>query len=301
LLGVPVKRLREKPLSEVMPIDADLMAQLGNEGEGQTDITLGEENSARQYTLTMTPLKGRYGELIGRLLLLHDITEEKRAQSRILKQQKVVAMLQERERLARELHDGIGQMLAAAQLHVKSASELLARGDKAMVESCLQRLAEVTQEAKESIRAYLLGVKAGSSSGGQGFVPFLSRYLDGFSRNYGIRAEIVASSELENKHIDPVVEIQLEPIVQEALTNVGRHSGADSVRVMLRSSDSRLQVKIEDNGRGFNPEETGKKQGFGLRSMQGRAEAVGGLLEVDSAPGRGTRVIVCVPWRKEGS
>ena len=200
--------------------------------------------------------------------------------------------------LAQELHDGIGQMLAAAHLQVKSASELLTRGDTASAQSSLLRLAEVTQEAKESVREYLRGVKTRSSPE-QGFLTSLRQYLKDYNHNYGIHTELVAPPELEEKRFDSTVEAQLQPIIQEALTNVRRHAGATSARVIFEMGDGEIRVRVEDNGRGFDPEAIGGNEGFGLRSMRGRAEGVGAHLEVNSKPGKGTQVIVRLPWRKE--
>jgi len=207
-------------------------------------------------------------------------------------------MLKERELLAQDLHDGIGQMLAAAHLKAKSTEELLARGDIASAESCLHSLAEVTQEGKESIREYLLGVKVRSSPE-QSLFTALRQYLSQYKHNYGIHTELVVPPEMEEKRFDPTLEIQLQSIIQEALTNVRRHSGAFSVRVIFALGDGEIRVTVEDNGRGYDPEQISETQGFGLRAMRGRADMVGARLEINSAPGKGTRVTIQVPWRKD--
>ncbi len=95
------------------------------------------------------------------------------------------------------------------------------------------------------------------------------------------------------------VEAELYVIIQEALTNVRKHSGASSARVIFAPFNGQVQVTIEDDGSGFDPKGLNGNQGFGLRSMRGRAEAVGAQLELNSTPGKGTRVIVRVPWQKE--
>jgi signal transduction histidine kinase len=215
----------------------------------------------------------------------------------MLEQQRAVATLQERERLARELHDGIGQTLAAAQFHVKAALDLFARGDAASVESFLHRIGEGIQEAKESIREYLNGVKAHVSQEGS-LLSTLRRYLNHYSHEYGIHTELIAPTQFEQKRLSSAIETQLQPIIQEALVNVRRHSGAGSARIILAFSVCELRVTVEDDGKGFDPYKISEHSGFGFLSMQGRAEAAGASLEIDSAPGKGTRVIVRVPWRK---
>ena len=138
MLGVPENSLREKPLEDVMPVRCGTCNTAGKSGNGQTDITLGKENSARQYTLNLTTLEGRHGEVIGQLLLLHDVTEQKQAQTRILEQQRVVATLQERERLARELHDGIGQILGYVGMQAQTALKWMHDGNNEKAESLIE-------------------------------------------------------------------------------------------------------------------------------------------------------------------
>ena len=297
LLGIIKPKGVGNQAAEVLQAYPDLLGLIRDSGERQCEFSLGGSDAGR-YHASISPIIDRRGFQLGRLISFHDITEQKRAQAQILDQQRTLAMLKEREMLAQELHDGIGQMLAAAHLQVKSASELLTRGDTALAQSSLLRLAEVTQEAKESVREYLRGVKTRSSPE-QGFLTSLRQYLKDYNHNYGIHTELVAPQELEEKRFDSTVEAQLQPIIQEALTNVRRHAGASSARVIFEMGDGEIRVGVEDDGRGFDPEALGGNEGFGLRSMRGRAEGVGAHLEVNSKPGKGTQVIVRLPWRKE--
>jgi PAS domain S-box-containing protein len=297
LLGIVRSKVIGSQIVEVLQAHPDLLRLVQDSGETQCEVSFGITH-ARWCQVFILPLFDRRHFQLGRLISFHDITEQKRTQERLLDQQWTLAALRERELLARELHDGIGQMLAAAHLQVKSADELLARGDTVSVESCLHRLAEVTQETKESVREYLVGIKARSSAK-QGLLTVLHQYLNQYSHNYGIHTELVAPPELEGKRIDSTVEVQLQPIIQEALTNVRRHAGACSARVIFAVCNGQIQITIEDDGRGFDPGEIGENQGFGLRSMRGRADMVGARLEVNSTPGKGTQVIIKVPWQKE--
>ncbi len=297
LLGIVKSKLISCRVEEVLDTYPDLVSLIRDSGATQGEVSFGNA-PARWYQISISPLIDARGFQLGRLISLHDITEQKRAQAQILDQQRTLAMLKEREMLARELHDGIGQMLAAAHLQVKSASDLLARGDTASVESYLHHLAELTQEAKESVRDFLLGVKARSSVE-QSLLASLREYINQYNHSYGIHTELIVPPELEERRIDSTIEAQLQPIIQEALTNVRRHSGVCSARVIFALCDNQIRVTVEDGGRGFDPEEITEKQGFGLRSMRGRAEMVGTRFEVNSSPGKGTQVIIQVPWRKE--
>ena len=295
ILSVTRSKVIDCNLKEVLPEFPDLKTLANHSEKIPYEICL--ENN-RFYQVSLTPLVDDRGFKLGCLISLHEITELKRAQSQILANQRTLAMLNERELLARELHDGIGQLLAAANLHANSAMEFLARGDTTSVETCLKRLNDVTEEAKKSIRAYLLGIKSHPSTE-EGLISVVRKFLDDYSHTYGINIELKASDMLENKLMDSAVETQLYSIIQEALTNARRHGKANSVSVIFALNDGHLQVTIEDNGSGFNPDEVTDKHGFGLRSMRGRAEDASGFFEVSSKPGQGTLISVRVPLRKE--
>ncbi len=296
LLGIQSKVIGCEA-AQILMGHPELLEFIRKPAPAQYEILLGDAHCCRIH---ISPLATRRGLGLGKLVLFYDISEEKEAQKQLQDHQRTLAILKERELLARDLHDGIGQMLAAANLQAKSASELLARGEEAAVETCLRLVADVTQEAKESVRSYLLGVKARSSAE-QSLLSTLPQYIKNYSQSYGIQAELRVAPELEERRLDLAVEAQLQPIIQEALTNVRRHAGVSSARVIFASYDGQVRVTIEDDGRGFDAEKINEKQGFGLRSMCGRAEAVGGRFAVNSAPGKGTRVIVQVPWQTENS
>jgi signal transduction histidine kinase len=286
-----------RDISKILQSHPGVLAFIRDSGAGRMEAALGTTPPG-WYQVVISSLEDRRGFQLGRLIWFYDITEQKRAQACILDQQRTLAIMEERELLARELHDGIGQLLAAAQLQAKSAIEVLDRGETGSAASCLRSLAEVTQEAKDAVRSYLRGVKSGTLSE-EGLLAWLRRYLNHYSRDCGIRTEMIVPPEFTEKRIGSAVKVQLQPIIQEALMNVRRHAKASSARVIFASRDDWLEVTIEDHGQGFDTERLSGSEGFGLLSMRGRAEAVGGSLEVVSAPGQGTRVIVQIPYQKE--
>lgn len=101
--------------------------------------------------------------------------------------------------------------------------------------------------------------------------------------------------------LDSASMVQLQLIIQEGLTNIRKHSNASSGQVIFHSFDDELCVTIEDNGKGLNPLDIEKKEGFGFRSMRGRAKAIGATFDVISAIGEGTRLTIRVPYKKEKS
>ncbi len=247
------------------------------------------------YQVSRSSLTDRRGGRPGQLIVFRDITELKQAQLQFIEQQRALAMTEERMRLARELHDGLGQTLGYVKMRSQVARELLAQGEVAEAEQYLANLSAVAHEAHTDIREYLLGVKA-TSAAEPAFLHALQQYLRQFGQNYGIRAELHVAPEAQCCALTPTAEVQLLRIVQEALTNVRKYAQAARVQVSLSVEADELRICIQDDGQGFDPAAPAASgPTFGLGFMQDRAAELRGRLEVHSAPGQGTRVNVIVP------
>ena len=300
ILGISENNLRGKPLTEVMPINGELLTHLETQKTGQTNITLRKDNSARQYNLNLTILKGRHDEVIGHLLLLHDMTEQKRAQAQVLKQQRAVATLQERERLSRELHDGIGQVLGYVSMQVQTVLKWVRDGNKEKAEYLLGRVMEVSKDAHADVRESILSLKTGSDPDWS-LIPALKKYIERFQANYGIRTELSISEGVAGNTFDPAAGVQLLRVIQEAMTNCRKHSGAHILKVGMELDGDKAFITVSDDGHGFDPgriEHEGSGH-FGLAFMRERMEQIGGSLKIDSIPGGGTVLRLDVPVHKK--
>jgi signal transduction histidine kinase len=289
ILGLPAARVKGKLLTAVLPeFSLD-----------EPEITLGAAPEVRHYGLHNSTLKDRSGVARGALVLLHDITEQKRAQAQILEHQSALATLRERDRVGRELHDGVAQVLAYIKMQGEASREFLDKDQPSEANRRLARLVAAAQDAHADVREYILGASAGTSSGAA-FLPSLERYLRRFSENYGIAAKLSASPELTGVAFEPMVEAQLLRMIQEALTNVRKHSRARTVDVRLSARDGYAEAIVQDDGAGFDPSLPDATDGrkFGLRFMRERAEEVGGSVRIQSAPGAGAQVVICIPLRK---
>jgi len=221
--------------------------------------------------------------------------------ARLYEQTQQLAVLEERDRIAREMHDGLAQILGYISAKVKTASEFLDAGQMDQVRSQLDQIERVAEEAHADVRECILGLKS-TVSGSRGLLPTLKEYVRNFSLSTGtghrprnrIRAELVVENPLDAVSLSPTAEVQLLRIVQEALTNVRKHSDATQVWVRVSTRDHQFRVAIEDNGRGFQPE-PGDGLHFGLQMMRERAQSVGGTVEIHSQPGEGTRVVAILP------
>lgn len=223
--------------------------------------------------------------------------------SRLYQHVQDVAVLQERERIAREMHDGMAQTLGYINTQTMAVRKLLSTGQVVEAGSELTRMEEIARELYADVREGILGLRT-TTQHQKGLVPTLREYAERYTEAFGISVEIAVSPEAERLQLPLNAEVQLLRVVQESLTNVRKHAKATAVAVTFEQNNrsDELQVTIADNGRGFELTRlptTGWPH-FGLQTMRERAEAVGGTLHVDSAPGQGTRVRVHIPVAQVG-
>jgi PAS domain S-box-containing protein len=295
LLGAPRSQVIGKDAAQVLAAFPDLARLALNPAAAQVDVLLRTSEAQRWYNVGVSPLANRRGFRLGRLILLQDVTQQKHARELLLQQERTLSVMQERERLARELHDGLGQMLAASHLQASTARRLLAQGATAETDECLERLAETTLEAEADVREYLLGAKTAFSAE-HPFFPSLRQYLGRFSQQYGLEVDLAVPPQLEAQGLDPALEVQLLRIIQEALSNVRKHAHVLSAQVTFAIVGLQVRITIADDGQGFDPAVVARQsEGFGLRAMRERAEGMGGTLTVTSSSGQGTQVMVEIP------
>jgi PAS domain S-box-containing protein len=298
ILGTPAKQAKGRLIRELLPVYPDWSP--GATDKTETEFNLGTEQGIRYYMLSISPLKDFRRLDIGCLLMLRDVTEQKKVQAKIVEQQRALAMLRERECLARELHDNLGQVFAFVNTQGQTVNRLLGRGEISTAQAYLDRLIEVSREADLDIRESILGLRAALSE--QGFFPALVQYLTRYEKNFGIHTELLKPEGFGDDVFEPLVEVQLLRILQEALTNVRKHAGARRVQIEFDCEDDRAHITVKDDGQGFDPSQhsSGTGEHVGLRVMCERAEEIGGNLSLHSEPGQGTVVAVCVPVKREG-
>jgi signal transduction histidine kinase len=253
----------------------------------------------QQYNLNLTKLRGRHNEVIGQLLLLHDVTEQTRAQTKVLEQQKALATLQERDRLARELHDGIGQVLGYVSMQVQTALKWVRDGNSAKAESIMGRIVEVAKDSHTEVRESILSLRTGSDPDWS-LIPALKKHIDKFQANYGIRTKLSIPDGIADDTFDFAAGAQLLRVIQEAMTNCRKHSGAHVLELCVELDGNRATITVSDDGHGFDLEQLERKEPghFGLSFMRERMDQIGGSLKIDSKPGGGTILRLDMPIRK---
>jgi PAS domain S-box-containing protein len=261
-----------------------------------TEISIQHDGQAHHYQVQASPLTQPDGLKLGRLIQLRDVTGQKQCLAQILEHQRVLATLQERERLARELHDSTSQVLSYASLKAGATRKLIADGKIEKADSQLADLEKVISDAHADLREYILNLRA-ASAGDNSFFATIQHYLDGYCHNYGIQVDVSFERNVTEELFSPEAQFHLLRILQEALSNARRHACADCVRLSFSRETNRAVVRIQDNGHGFDIQRDDKPDSghFGLRFMRERAEALGGTLTVQSSPGAGACVEVQVP------
>ena len=215
--------------------------------------------------------------------------------SRVVDAQARAAALGERERIARELHDSLAQVLGVTHLR------LLALADRAELAGAprsrgeLAELAELAHEAYRDVREAILGLRDATRAD-QTLLEQLERYVQAFSRTSRIPTTLRAESGADLR-LTPAAEVQVIRVIQEALTNVRKHSGARRASVSVRQDAGHTVFVVEDDGTGFDPAAAADGDRFGLHAMRERTESVDGRFTIDSGPGAGTRIVVALPGR----
>jgi PAS domain S-box-containing protein len=295
ILGSQETTLLGRNVQEALPVVNGAPAGAVGSREEPAEIRRGAEPDLRTYEVESSPLRDWRGVEIGSLLLLHDVTEQRQAQVHLIEQQRALAMLHERERLARELHDGVGQIFAFVNTQGQTIRRMLSRGDVAAADACVGRLVDVAREADADVRESILALHISLSE--RALFPALDRYLLQYEKNFGIHVQIERPTSVTDSVFEPQVAVQLLRILQEALTNVRKHAGAHCVQITLVWADSGVRITVCDDGQGFDLAKPGESAGghIGLRVMRERAESVGGSVTLHTAAGRGTSVIIWVP------
>lgn len=213
--------------------------------------------------------------------------------ARLHQQAEKMAIMAERERLARDLHDSVTQSLYSLTLFAEGGLELATAGNLEQVKYNLKRMGETALQALKEMRMLVFELRPLDLEH-EGLVGALHRRLSAVEGRANVKARLVAEELIE---LPAPVEEGLYRIAQEALNNALKHGSVTTTTVYLRVEDEHIELEVVDNGIGFNLSEVSHKGGLGLISMRERAEQLGGSLLIHSVPGKGTRVKVRMRYR----
>lgn len=210
------------------------------------------------------------------------------------------SIAEERARIAREMHDGLAQVLGYLNIEVQTLGALLKQGRKEALEAELNQMREAVRTANADVRENILSLRT-TLANEKGLASAMDEYLQEFSIQTGIETEF--RNEVEGElNLASLAEVQLVCILQEALANVRKHAKATLVTVTISrksvNENESIFVSVKDNGLGFI--ERNSKRSFGLQTMKERAASVQGVLQIHSIPGEGTTVEYSFPCLSRG-
>jgi PAS domain S-box-containing protein len=246
-------------------------------------------------------VRNERGKPIKVLVACLDITDQRHSESALrqaaqdlhgLTRRLVQAEEVERRRLARELHDRVGQSLSALNINL----DLISRDSQALSPALRQRLEDslgLVDGTLQSIEGVMADLRPPLLDE-YGLAAALGWHSDEFSRRTGVQVTVTDRTPDAGKAARPEAAVALFRIAQEALNNVLKHAQAKSVRIDVSATDEELVLDVHDDGRGFDPR-AARRGRWGMTTMRERAEAAGGQLHVDATPGQGTRIHARVP------
>jgi len=293
--------------SRCIAADADRFAELGSQplacsvhsrdamranmrmALASPDQALGELWVGRAAEMPSTARDRGYLHTLGELAAIA-ITS-----ARMRESQHQAAILAERDRIAREMHDSLAQVLGVTHLRLRALRPKVEPLDAPAVVTELIELADITEEAYRDVREAILGLRE-STRIERGLFESLRAFLEKYSHQSGIHTTFETDLS-EDPRLAPKTEVQLIRVIQEALTNVRKHATATCATVRVTRDAGVACFVIQDDGRGFDlaGRLLERESGFGLHSMRERMKLIGGTLSIDSAPGRGTRIVARVP------
>jgi PAS domain S-box-containing protein len=273
------------------------MAEMSRERGAVTDLELDFRKKSGEvrnglFSVDLIELSGKPC-VLG---IAQDITERKRAESALRNYSRKLIEAQEAERqhIARELHDQIGQVLTAIRINLQTVgnscetdeSQVLIDQGITIIDSALEQVRNLSFELRPSVLD------------GLGLVAALRWYSDQYAQRTGIRTKTSTNLPEGQNRLREELETACFRIVQEALTNVVRHANAKNISIHLRQLDHKILLSIKDDGIGFDERAANggaSATHLGLRGMKERALALSGTLEIDSAPARGTEIRASFP------
>jgi two-component system, NarL family, sensor histidine kinase DegS len=199
----------------------------------------------------------------------------------------------ERQRLSRQMHDGPAQALSNFILQTEIAMRLM-DVDAGQARDELNSLKASAMGTFQKVRNFIFELRP-MMLDDLGLAPTVRRYADAFKEQAGLDINVTITG--HERRLEPYLEVMLFRAIQELLGNAARHSQATLVKVVLDLGEDRIRVSVDDNGRGFDPDSIQQSNSLGLKLIRERTEMLGGSFEVDSAVGKGARILFAVPAR----
>jgi PAS domain S-box-containing protein len=308
LTGWPLSKARGRNIAEVFPAELPSTPKTGAPPvQAPAHVTVQDgEGGRRTVEYTAAPMRNDAGDVIGRVLVFRDVTQRRQAEEELrLSREQLRALAahmervreEERTRIAREVHDELGQMITGLRMDVSWIERRLPGvadgGVRAAFEKKVGTMYDLLDHLVKAVRKISAELRPGALDD-LGLVPAMEWQAREWQARTGIACDV--TSKLDSTAISPAHATALFRIFQETLTNVARHAQATKVRAELNASAGAVTLLIEDNGRGITEAEQRQTKSFGLLGMRERAELLGGTCRISGRPGEGTQVQIQVPF-----
>lgn len=259
------------------------------------EFTLHKEECSQTYEILITPLINKKNKAIAKLVMVYEITERKKIQQAYMKQQWIMTGIKEKERMARDLHDSLGQLLAFINIQSQGIRQELENNKISIVNTQLDKLTQVSQMAHSELRGYISDVRRRIASADD-FVQVFLAYIQLFEKRTEIKVTLDYSCDLAGKSLSPNVWMNILNIMKEALNNIDKHACARVVVITMKQDQHYLYLTVKDDGKGMAEViETENRKGFGLDIMAERAEMIGAKINITSEIDEGTEISLQVP------
>ena len=224
-----------------------LTEAVGSSSESVMEVDDRDASYEFSFSLLLSPGESPIGRIIG----IRDVTEQRRVYNAMVRQQRALAAMEEREALAQDLHDDICQVLGYLNLQLQSAQCKLARDQTAAVQGDIDSLISVVRNTQAEMRGYIRSMM-GEAECRWEFVPKLQELMRGIGSRYGIHTTLTVNEELSGGIIGHTSGLQLLRIIREACANTAKHAGASRLWVSVERFDNTIEVVVGDDGKGFN-------------------------------------------------
>lgn len=289
-----------RPAEEVCAQIPELLKICSDRKINYSEFSKNVGEMSRVYEIYRSPLTDDKGKLLGSLVFAYDITQKKLSQQEQMEQQRKLAVKEERERHARDLHDNLGQVLSFISFQAEGIRQELVNLKVEDVLPKLDRLVNVAQTAHDEIREYIRNAQSGEFMD-KDFVAVLAAEMLCFEGQTGIKVKQDISPVFTGEGLNHVMRNNILNIVKEALNNIRKHAEARNVFISLSLIHEQLYIKVEDDGTGFDMEQHRRETGtrFGLEIMRQRVREIGAHINIKSAPGKGSKIELYVPLTRE--
>jgi signal transduction histidine kinase len=282
IVGAKYKKLNGTSLDK-LPILQNLINDAKNGNMNINDKT---------YLVKSMPINDKRKTFLGTMYIFSDITEQEKNTEIIIRQQKAISIIKERENFGRELHDSIGQAFVYVNVQAQSIKENLSTGKTDTAKKQLDELVIASRTTHTEIRDYILEMR-GISPRNRNFSAVLKSYLMEYKKKYGLDVNLVFDDSLPDGFPPETIAKQLLRIIQESLTNIQKHAGENArCEISFCEKEDFIVLTIKDDGLGFDIDKLQGTGSHGLYIMEERSQEIGALFEINSLVGKGTIITI---------